>query len=178
MTQIDRILRKLAAKGCRVNAPATPERVTAFEAQHGIDLPLGYRDFLLTVADGGSGPPDYGLSKLGRAADDMSPTECERWMKLPYVRSPFPFTKAWVWENGEVTDEGTMEQIEHGSILVGNDGCGQYWHLIVTGPDRGIPWLICGEGIGPVCPKRDFLTWYEDWLDGRDSFYGHQHDDA
>jgi hypothetical protein len=31
--------------------------------------------------------------------------------------------------------------------------------------------MIAGEGIQPACPKRDFLTWYEDWLDGKDSFY-------
>ena len=47
------------------------------------------------------------------------------------------------------------------------------WHLIVNGPERGIPWMLCGEGIQPVCPKRTFVQWYEDWLDGRDSFYGY-----
>jgi len=47
------------------------------------------------------------------------------------------------------------------------------WHLIVTGPDRGVPWMLAGEGIQPLCPKRTFLQWYEDWLDGKDSFYGY-----
>jgi hypothetical protein len=27
-------------------------------------------------------------------------------------------------------------------------------------------WLITGEGITPTDPKRDFLRWYVDWLEG------------
>jgi hypothetical protein len=30
----------------------------------------------------------------------------------------------------------------YGSLLLGTDGCGMYWHLIVTGPQRGHVWLI------------------------------------
>lgn len=63
-------------------------------------------------------------------------------------------------------------KLSNGSILLGTDGCGMDWRLIVTGPDRGIPWMISGEGIQPVCPKRTFLQCNEDWLDGLDSFYG------
>jgi hypothetical protein len=40
------------------------------------------------------------------------------------------------------------------------------WHLIVTGAERGNVWMLCGEGVVPQDPNRDFLTWYEDWLDG------------
>jgi hypothetical protein len=88
------------------------------------------------------------------------------------VREEFPFTAQWIWENDELTDEGSRDQVGHGSICLGTDGCAIYWHLIVTGPERGNVWMICGEGIQPTCPKRDFLTWFEDWLDGKDSFYG------
>ena len=78
-----------------------------------------------------------------------------------------------VWENDETSDEGDEAQIGWGSICLGTDGCGMNWHLIVTGPDRGVPWMLAGEGIQPLCPKRTFLQWYEDWLDGKDSFYGY-----
>jgi len=40
------------------------------------------------------------------------------------------------------------------------------WHLIVKGPETGNIWWICGEGIQPTAPKRSFLRWFEDWLDG------------
>jgi hypothetical protein len=46
-----------------------------------------------------------------------------------------------------------------------------YWHLIVAGPERGNVWTLSSEGIQPTAPKRDFLTWYEDWLDGKGSWY-------
>jgi hypothetical protein len=71
---------------------------------------------------------------------------------------------------GEKSDEGDEEQIAWGGICLGTDGCGMYWHLIVTGPERGMPWMLAGEGIQPLCPKRPFLQWYEDRLDGKDSF--------
>ncbi|CAM5271445.1 hypothetical protein STANM309S_06406 [Streptomyces tanashiensis] len=32
---------------------------------------------------------------------------------------------------------------------MGTDGCGMYWHLIVTGPQRGHVWQIAGEGAMP-----------------------------
>jgi hypothetical protein len=104
--------------------------------------------------------------------DTREGAQAPEWSTLPHVTKPFPFTRYWYWDRGDTTDEGTAEQVNHGSICLGSDGCGMYWHLIVTGPDRGIPWMLCGEAIQPVCPKRTFLQWYEDWLDGRDSFYG------
>jgi hypothetical protein len=46
------------------------------------------------------------------------------------------------------------------------------WILIVTGPERGNIWFKCGEGIQPTSPKRDFLRWFEDWLDGVRDWWG------
>lgn len=155
-----------------MHAPAPLDTVRAFESKHGVSIPTGYRDFLVRVSNGGPGPPDYGLNRLGEPASDMLPDEKRQWTQLTKIREPFPFTKHWIWENGETFNEGTRDDVGCGSILIGNDGCGGYWHLVVMGADRGIPWMLAGEGIQPVCPKRPFLDWYEDWLDGRDSFYG------
>jgi hypothetical protein len=172
--QLDRIRKKLQARHVSLDPPLSEGELQSFERLHGIVLPECYRLFLLTIGDGGIGPPSYGLAKLGKVASDMQPEQQDCWSRLTKIRQPFPFTKCWVWDNHETSDEGSTEDLENGSIYIGNDGCGMYWHLVVTGPDRGIPWMICGEGIQPVCPKRDFLQWYEDWLDGRDSFYGYE----
>lgn len=172
--QLKRIQRKLIARQISLDTPLSANELREFERLHGISLPDGYRNFLLTIGNGGSGPPSYGLAKLGEVARDMQPEQQAYWSQLPMVRQVFPFTNCWVWENNETSDEGKTEDVEKGSIYIGNDGCGMYWHLVVTGPDRGIPWMMCGEGIQPVSPKRDFLQWYEDWLDGRDSFYGYE----
>lgn len=171
--QLDRILKKL--QGRILNAPISERAVQDFEASHGIQLPDGYREFLLRLGNGGDGPPCYGLGPLGLPANDMPPEQARWWVELRDVRKPFPFTRYWIWDLGQETDEGVREQTHHGSVYIGNDGCGAYWHLIITGPERGNVWMISGEGIQPACPKRDFLTWYEDWLDGKDSFYAFPH---
>jgi hypothetical protein len=57
------------------------------------------------------------------------------------LAAPFPLTESWLWEE----DSRPAEEIEslrgpvfdHGSVVLGTDGCGMYWHLIVTGPHRG-----------------------------------------
>ena len=170
--QLERIRKKLGSKASELSKPLTTAQVEEFEDLHGVTLPLEFRRFIIEIGNGGIGPPEYGLIALGDCAADMRLREREIWTKLPNVTKPFPFTRFWIWENGATSTEGSREQVGHGSILIGNDGCGMYWHLIVSGPERGVPWMICGEGIQPVCPKRDFLQWYEDWLDGLDSFYG------
>lgn len=173
--RIARILDRVRAKRLKLHPVLTEEAIREFEHRHGIELPAGYRLFLNSVGDGGAGPPYYGLARLGDASDDMRPEEQDLWRKLPLVREPFPFTHAWVWEAGEASDEGGEADVDRGTIYLGNDGCGMYWHLVVTGPDRGIPWQLTGEGIQPVCPKCGFLEWYEDWLDGKDPFRDYRH---
>lgn len=169
---IARIRQKLVARGLVLNPVAPEAQVRAFEARHAITLPSDYRLFITALGNGGPGPAYYGLLPLGAVGTDLRPDERRYWSELPDVAKPFPCTHYWVWEDGEISTEGTDEQVSFGSIMLGTDGCGSYWHLIVTGPDRGIPWQLCGEGIQPVCPKRTFTEWYEDWLDGKDSFYG------
>ena len=106
-------------------------------------------------------------------------TEDERrvWSSLELLDQEFPFTEAWVWEGEQGMWDSARQNwskegiaklalTHRGNICIGNDGCGQYWHLIVTGAERGNMWLFCGEGVTPTIPKREFLRWYEDWLDG------------
>jgi hypothetical protein len=173
-SRLARVLAKIESEECSLDPPLDEKSIGAFEQAHGILLPNGYRQFLLLAGDGGDGPPFYGLDPLVPLADDNSDVQARYWVELPDVRQPFPFTRYWIWDQGQETDEGTTDQVKWGSIRIGHDGCGAYWHLIVTGPERGNVWMIAGEGIQPACPKRDFLTWYEDWLDGKDSFYGFQ----
>jgi hypothetical protein len=159
---ISQIRQKIAERGKRLNPPLGEPEVARFEVEHGIELPEGYRRFLTEVGNGGHGPPYCGLAPLGRSP---------YWETSADIAKPFPFTKPWVWEEENMSDEGFCEQVFHGGTYLGTDGCGQEWHLIVTGPERGNIWLICGEGIAPTRPRRDFLTWYTDWLDGVENWW-------
>ena len=166
LDRVARVAQKVRERNVRLGAALTEREVLDFERHHEISLPDGYRLFLMQVGNGGSGPPYYGLVPLGEWARDLSEVEAGMQSGLSHVRDPFPFTRTWVWEDGAMSDEGTIEQIRHGCIYLGTDGCGMDWYNIVTGPERGNVWMICGEGMQPTAPKRDFLQWYEDWLDG------------
>jgi SMI1 / KNR4 family (SUKH-1) len=169
--QVTRIAQKIRDRGIQLGSPLCDDKIRRFEQHHGISLPEGFRAFLLHSGNGGAGPPLYGLESLGEPSGGMTNEEARLWSDLSHVCQPFPFSKTWVWEAGDVSEEGTHEQIHHGCIYVGNDGCGMYWYVIVTGPEHGNVWMICGEGLQPTSPKRDFLQWYEDWLDGEQEWW-------
>jgi hypothetical protein len=69
--RIARIRTKIAAQNVRL-APVDLEAVTAFERVHGVELPSAHREFLVHVANGGAGPPEYGLLPLGGVATSAS----------------------------------------------------------------------------------------------------------
>jgi hypothetical protein len=154
--------------------------VRAFEAEHRVVLPEPYRTFVAEVTDGSSlGPPEFGLEGLtgptlsGRQGgkDGRSGQGCREERELA---RPFPLTEAWVWED----DPRPVAEIDpildrvfgHGSVVLGTDGCGMYWHLVVSGPHRGHVWLITGEGAVPFGAEfghtggdAGFAGWVRHW---------------
>ncbi|GAB3982132.1 hypothetical protein GCM10027615_64240 [Plantactinospora veratri] len=70
------------------------------------------------------------------------------------LAASFPLTEAWLWEEDSRPSEEIQPLLDpvfdHGSIVLGTDGCGRYWHLIVSGPHRGHIWNISG---GARCPS-------------------------
>jgi hypothetical protein len=101
---------KIRNPGKRLSPPLSETDVAEFEAKHDITLPEPYRRFLLEVGNGGDGPPYYGLAPLGSGAASSYKPETEYWQQLPDVGKPFPFTKPWIWECGEVSDEGALSR--------------------------------------------------------------------
>lgn len=154
------------------------EAVRAFEAEHRVVLPEPYRTFVAEITDGSySGPPDYGLVGLAELPDDWGDGRPERDMSRP-----FPLTSPWLWEEDdeEPSEESGRSKdgvFDHGSIVLGTDGCGMYWHLIVTGPHRGHVWFISGEGATPFGAAFGFTTaepgfagWVSHWAAGKPWF--------
>jgi acyl-coenzyme A synthetase/AMP-(fatty) acid ligase len=158
-------------------SPLGWEAVHAFEEQHGIVLPEPYRTFVAEICDGSAfGPPDYGLMELGSLPDDWGDDRPIREMA-----KPFPLTEDWVWEDEDRPDEELGELLapvyDHGSLVLGTDGCGMYWHLIVAGPHRGHIWSITGEGaipfgaeFGYTTGRSGFAGWVQHWAEGKPWF--------
>ncbi|MFJ5230846.1 SMI1/KNR4 family protein [Kitasatospora sp. NPDC088391] len=164
--------------------------VHAFEAAHGIVLPEPYRTFVAEVADGSpGGPPAYGLLPLADLPADWGTGRPER-----DLSRPFPLDAAWLWEDDEETPEDEFDALvgavtDHGSIVLGTEGCGMYWHLVVTGPQRGHLWLVTGEGAAPygstsgadfgrTTAAPGFAGWVAHWAAGRDWFDTDEDEDA
>ena len=164
--RLKQIAEKIAVAEKSLNRVLTEVELCAFEHRHDIKLPEGYRRFLLEIGNGGDGPPYYNLVPLGQGPNSSSENEVKYWQQLPNIHLPFPFTMLFVWEGGGESVEGTPAQARHGNIFLGEDGCGMDWVLIVNGAERGNVWMVSGVGVAPTVPKRDFLTWYENWLDG------------
>ncbi|MFJ6940704.1 SMI1/KNR4 family protein [Streptomyces sp. NPDC101132] len=176
-------LREIFASRPGAAPPAGWEAVRSFEAEHGVLLPEPYRTFVAEVCDGlPAGPPHYGLLPLAETPQDWGADRPER-----LLAEPFPLTGAWLWEEDDTVVELSVEEFEartatvfdHGSLLLGTDGCGMYWHLVVTGPQRGHVWQIAGEGalpFGPDAPDAlmpgtpGFTGWAAHWASGRDWF--------
>ncbi|MGX4734567.1 SMI1/KNR4 family protein [Kitasatospora griseola] len=152
--------------------------VHAFEAQHGVVLPEPYRTFVAEIADGSAeGPPTYGLVPLAELPKDWGGGRPER-----VLGRPFPLTGTWLWEDDEDTPEEELDEaiepvFNDGSIVLGTDGCGMYWHLVVTGEHRGHIWLVTGEGASPfgdafggTTAVPGFAGWVAHWAAGKDWF--------
>ncbi|KOG30159.1 SMI1/KNR4 family protein [Streptomyces resistomycificus] len=153
------------------------DAVRAFEAEHGVVLPEPYRTFVAEISDGSSqGPPEYGLIGLAELPYDWGDDGEGR-----ALGEPFPLTEGWLWEEDETEAEdldAAIEQVfDHGSIVLGTDGCAMNWHLVVTGPHRGHVWHVTevgampfGAEFGHTTSAPGFAGWVAHWAAGREWF--------
>lgn len=137
-------------------------------------LPEPYRTFVAEISDGShSGPPEYGLISVAELPDDWGGEPQER-----DLSRPFPLAEAWTWEDEADPAEDAAEILEqvydHGSIVLGTDGCALNWHLIVTGPHRGHIWMISDVGAAPFGAQFGFTTaepgfagWVRHWAENK-----------
>lgn len=151
------------------------DRVRSFEREHRIVLPEPYRTFVAEISNGSSeGPPDYGFVGLGQLPSDWGADRPRR-----VLAEPFPLTEAWIWEDETRPEDEWADDLDavfdHGSLVLGTDGCGLYWHLIVTGPHRGHIWCITGEGavpfgaeFGSTTGQPGFAGWVRHWAHGKE----------
>jgi hypothetical protein len=140
--------------GFVLNPPAAEAAVVAFEAEHGVRLPDGYREFVTMLGNGGAGPY-YGLLPLERCTRDSGP-----------LSRPSPLRPAGPDDNAAYL-AGREDDLVDGAITLVDQGCAYSSLLIVTGPNRGSVVNIDHDLSGAPYFTRDagFLAWYERWLD-------------
>jgi hypothetical protein len=169
------------------HCPLGWEALWVWERKHGVVLPEPYRTFVAEIANGtDDGPPDEGgLLPVGEKPASWAVWEADCWMSpepfdgtaVRVPSQPFPLEEEWQWEY-DYYDHSRhsflLHQIyQHGSVLLGSDRSGQYWTLVVTGPQRGRVWWLRDGCAAPYAaslsdlPGGDFLHWVRDWHVGQ-----------
>ncbi|MFI6550011.1 hypothetical protein ACIBO9_42905 [Streptomyces prunicolor] len=87
---------------------------------------------------------------------------------------PSPLATGWLYED---PDAVVGQVLNHGSIVLGTDGCAMNWHLVVTGPQRGRIWHVTDVGAMPFGAEFGFTTsapgfagWVAHWAAGKEWF--------
>ncbi len=164
----------------RLNPPLDVKRIKEIEARLGCQLPEQYRRFITEFADGGAGP-DHGIIPLESLLQTRNDPKSLESLATPF---PVPVTEEDLHELGYCASE---------ALPVCQIGCGGFYQLIVSGPERGHVWvqnpdaqwspelldeshLPAGPGVSidayllaasksPPSLKLEFVDWYLRWLD-------------
>ena len=174
----------------KLNPVLSEEGVRKFEEKYKVQLPEEYRSFIIYVANGGVGP-SYGLYSLDQAyehnpfldlknIDKPFPFEkswgCNRKdFEENYSRDPrwqeydkqgliydVP-SEIYHYDPISLDTTGTFRE---GIIMLNHMGSGYFNNLVITGPQKGTVWqdyMTSDEGI--FSTGKNFLEWYEGWLD-------------
>ena len=133
---------------------ATEKDVAAFEARFAVKLPPAYRDFILTVGNGGAGPGN-GVLGLSQCLPHSFATMGEGCLSAPFLHKR------------QVASAALDPAIyDAGAIRVADQGQGSFDLLLVTGEHRGLLWydgLASADALIPC--HYDFAEWYATWLD-------------
>jgi hypothetical protein len=162
----ERVLKKARSRGLSVGHPVSEQAIIDFELEYKVSLPREYVAFLRLVGNGNEGPYDASLLYFPDPYRTIQPRTPPVEFDPDRLSTPFPFEKAWLWEDAaNTTSFEETEAIFNGTLAVANSACGGNWQLVVTGKQCGLMWLFTGVGIAPVKPFRTFLEWFEAGLD-------------
>lgn len=175
------MLTRIDPQRYRVNIPLSEPEILGFERLHAITLPTDYRDFLLTMGNGGVGP-GYGVEKLGQAYD-------VDWSENPglvgVLAAPFPHAHAWnvkvdpallIEDQYRQQDQYWHSRQVEGALPICHYGCNKRGILIVTGSERGHVWIDDRADWMGLYPDRSssgervtFLEWFRSWVETEDN---------
>ena len=154
---IRRIQEKVKTLPVKMGECLSEETIAAVEECHRIQLPQAYRMFLKEVGNGCEHMFE------GCRLNDLESSPCQE------LASPFLLDRFWIWEDDErdadIIEAERDHKVYRGNMELINLGCCMSYRLIITGECRGEVWNFTDVGVQPCCERRDFLGWFELWLD-------------
>ncbi|MGD1845534.1 MAG: SMI1/KNR4 family protein [Salibacteraceae bacterium] len=156
----------------QLRSRASEVEICAFETKYKVQLPSGFRAFLLKVGNGGAGP-DYGIYPLGKGMSQLFGEDPVSFLNQPCILTPALTNEEWeamsmVRNDEDVSDEVYVEEsgkLFGGILILGTQGCTYYNGLVLTGPHQGRVIFLDGAWQKPYFAEEDcFLNWYESWL--------------
>ncbi len=168
--RLEEVRRKLSENDRIVCAVLSEEQIKSFERENGVRLPEDYRAFLQIVANGVTVREEiYEIFPLDHwfHENEGMPRNLGKLIRGD-LRQPFPLTEAVDFEEEGYPEEGegpAADGTAPGKVFVSDEGCGTYWILVVTGPERGNMWVEDEFGYQPTNPRIGFLEWCEHWAD-------------
>jgi hypothetical protein len=178
-----------------LNPVLSEAEVKSFKMRHSVKLSTDYRNFLLTIGDGGAGPY-YGVFPLGKMDDGFY---LKSWKEddgfIGSLVNPFPLKEPWndlsthpsveLHETNATEYERQLEEFEkvywnpellNGAIPLCHMGCALRVWLIVSGEKAGSLWRdgrADSTGLSPIVTRDQrpttFSSWYLDWLQNPES---------
>jgi hypothetical protein len=173
-SRLEVVRQKIAGNDRLTPGPVLSEdELAAFERDNGVRLPEDYRLFLQIVGNGVDGRSRgfsvlYPILPLGTWFEEPEGPHASRRVIRGDLRRPFPLTDAVDYEEQGYPEPGegpAAGGTAPGKVFVCEIGCGDYWILVVNGPERGNMWVEGYGGYQPIEPRTGFLDWCEHWAD-------------
>lgn len=164
--------RKLSSFGSgehqfKLNKKLTESEIREFEITQGITLPADFRAFLKYAGNGGAGPyyGIYPLDNWNNFATWVIDNIPEDYLQRPSSLKP-GWNKMPELSDNDIEYEQQYIDFYQGTLSVGTQGCSCETLLVITGEYRGrIIYADASSDGLYMCREKDFLSWYERWLD-------------
>ena len=164
--------RKLSSFGSqthqfKLNKKLTESEIQKFEIEQGITLPSAYRTFLQFAGDGGAGPyyGIYPLKNWNNFATWIIDNVPDNYLQRSSYLKP-GWNKMPEFSEDEILYEQQHIDLYQGTLSIGTQGCTDETLLVITGEYRGrVVYADADDNGLYLCREKDFLSWYERWLD-------------
>jgi hypothetical protein len=164
----------------RIGKPVSESEVRAFEERYSLTLPGCYRSFLTGVGNGGpsyqgsAAGPFYGIYPLGDSVDEII-NDPALHLKQPAIIEPDMTDEKWATLTQRIKGDDRLSNEDYekergriyaGLLPIGSQGCTYLHALVLNGRYQGRVVNLDCEGQKPRFTfEKNFLDWYERWLD-------------